>query len=354
LATRHQRLLTAILGFAVAGAGFGAAVSAAEPRKTRDVRGLELKLMWEGTVPTQRSKRIPALKAEKQALVPFKSAPFPYDGTTAHGQHPFLDVVDAQGRRGRTSARSGGTLWEDRTFSDNRVLLHMPKGFSLAKPAVMVVFLHGNHATLERDVMARQRVPRQVADARINAILVAPQFAVDAADSSAGHFWEPGAFKAFLAETAVELARLHGHPAAEKIFRRLPIILIAYSGGYQPAAHLLHHGGAGDRIRGVAIFDGLYGEQEKFADWIAHRRNTFFVSAYTPSSASGNAALRKALEERDIQTSDSLDNELAPGSVTFPPTDPETTHGDFVTKAWTANPITDLLARASLHIRPLK
>ena len=41
----------------------------------------------------------------------------------------------------------------------------------------MVVFLHGHGATLQRDVIDRQRVPEQVSEAGINAVLVAPQLA---------------------------------------------------------------------------------------------------------------------------------------------------------------------------------
>ena len=65
---------------------------------------------------------------------------------------------------------------------------------------------------LERDVHRRQQVPRQVAESGLNAVLVAPQLAVDAADSSAGRFYDAGAFRRFVEEAAVRLARLHGAP----------------------------------------------------------------------------------------------------------------------------------------------
>lgn len=348
---RLQRLGAAIVGLTVVGAAGGVSVAqtAAQSRKA-----VEHKLMWEGTVPTRQTKPIPPLKTAKQVLAPFKSAPFPFDGTTPHSHKNFFDVVDAQGRRGHASSREMATLWEDQTYNDNRVLLHLPKGFTPSKPSLMVVFLHGNRATLERDVIARQRVPEQVAAARINAVLVAPQLAYDAADSSAGRFWEPGAFKAFLAEAAIALARLHGHDSSEKLFRRMPVVLMAYSGGYQPAAYILHHGGSADRIRGVVLLDGLYGEQSKYADWIAQRRKAFFVSAYTQSSSSGNEALRHALEGRNIPTLAELDGELSPGDVAIVAAEADATHGDFVTKAWADNPIADVLSRAALHARYLK
>jgi hypothetical protein len=52
----------------------------------------------------------------------------------------------------------------------------------------------------------------------VNAVLVAPQFAVNAADSSAGKFWEPNGFKRFLDEAAIQLARMYGDPRSAFTF----------------------------------------------------------------------------------------------------------------------------------------
>ena len=81
--------------------------------------------------------------------------------------------------------------------------MHVPETFDASKPGVIVVFFHGNGATLERDVRDRQLVPQQISDSGVNAVLLAPQLAVDAADSSAGKFWQPGGFKRFVDESAI-------------------------------------------------------------------------------------------------------------------------------------------------------
>ena len=88
------------------------------------------------------------------------------------------------------------------------------------KPGAIVVFFHGNGATLERDVRDRQLVPQQITDSGVNAVLLAPQLAVDAADSSAGKFWQPGGLKRFVAESTEHLARLTGDPRAAKPLQR--------------------------------------------------------------------------------------------------------------------------------------
>ena len=124
--------------------------------------------------------RIPPDGDPKTTLVDFQTAPFPYDGRMPGSSRQFLDAGEA-GHRGHTNFR-GRTLWERDTYSDPRVLLHIPPGFDANKPSVMIVFFHGHGAILGRDVRDRQRVPAQISASGVNAVLVAPQFAVDAAD----------------------------------------------------------------------------------------------------------------------------------------------------------------------------
>ncbi len=96
--------------------------------------------------------RVPPLKQAATSLVPFDSAPFPYEGGTKD------------------------------SYNDPSVLLHIPKGFDVNRPSLMIVFFHGHGATLTRDVLTRQQVPAQISEAGVNAVLVAPQLAYDAAE----------------------------------------------------------------------------------------------------------------------------------------------------------------------------
>ena len=77
-----------------------------------------------------------------------------------------------------------------------------------------MLYLHGQGATLERDVMVRQAVPRQIAESGQNVALVAPQLASTPPNSSAGNFWKPGHFAAYVDEAAERLMRLYGDRAA--------------------------------------------------------------------------------------------------------------------------------------------
>jgi hypothetical protein len=278
----------------------------------------------------------------KTALVDVATAPFPYHGNMPGTDRPFLNAGE-EGHRGHVNIR-GRVLWESQTFRDDRVLVDIPPGFDPKRPAVMVVFFHGHGAELARDVRDRQRVPAQINAAGINAVLVAPQFAFDAADSSAGKFWEPNGFKRFLDEAAAKLAKLYGDPRSVAVFARMPIIIVSYSGGYGPTLAVLDRGGERSRVRGVVLLDSLYAGIDQFADWIANNRSTFFVSAYTPHTAYHNADLERLLRERGVPYALQLKRDHLRGTVTFLPTG-DISHRDFVTHAWADNPITDVLAR---------
>jgi hypothetical protein len=285
--------------------------------------------------------RIPSNIGALTSLVDFETAPFPYHGSVRNGQ-PFLNA-GGQGHWGHVNFR-GNVLWESQTFGDDRVLLHIPPRFDPNRPAVMVVFFHGHGANLAQDVRDRQQVPAQITAAGVNAVLVAPQFAVNAADSSAGKFWEPNGFQRFLDEAAVKLAQMYGDPRTVFTFATMPIVIVAYSGGFGPTLSVLDRGGVRSRILGLVLLDALYGGIGKFVDWIAENRSTFFVSSYTPHTAQRNAYLERLLRNRSVPYSSELRNSHLQGMVTFLPAG-DISHRDFVTHAWADNPIKDILVR---------
>ena len=282
-------------------------------------------------------------------LVSFDASPFPYHGDIPDKGVPFLNVSD-NGKLGHQAPR-GGVLWEESTYNDNRTLLYIPQSFDPRSAGVMVVFFHGNNATLERDVRGRQAVPRQIETSGINAVLVAPQFAVDARDSSAGRFWQPGAFSQYLDEAAQHLAEQYGDDQLRNRFASMPVVLVAYSGGYLPAAYALDVGGAGGRIAGVVLLDALYGEADRFANWIAQRGSGFFLSAYSPSTRDENLALQRSLSDRGITFDAGISSRITQSSVTFVDAGDNTEHADFVTHAWTEDPLAHVLAMLGSYRR---
>jgi hypothetical protein len=299
----------------------------------------------------EHARKLPPLSEAKMAYVDFRYSPFPYRGIVPDKDIPFLDAVDGT-RRGHTSPRAQTVYWEDQTYSDRHALIYFPAGFNIEKPAVILVFFHGNGATLARDVVARQQVPEQLAQSGLNAVLIAPQFALDAVDSSAGNFWTPGVFSRFLDEAAGKMAKVFGRDDTRAMFARLPVVILAYSGGYDPAAYAIDVGGAAKRIRGVLLLDALYAEEDKFANWLArNRKSVFFFSAYTKSAAASNAALQEILSYQRVKFTTDQPSRLQAGAICFFATDPELVHDDLVTHAWVDNPVRWLLDRVSGYRR---
>lgn len=295
---------------------------------------------------------LPTRRDELTALVSMKNSAFPYFSSDPRTNLPFLNVSNGS-RRGHRSL-SGRVYWQDETYSDSRVLVHVPERFDAGRPGVIVVFFHGNGATLERDVRDRQRVPRQITESGANAVLLAPQMAVDAADSSAGKFWQSGGFKRFLDESALHLARLYNDPKSAQVFANMPVVIVGYSGGFLPTAWSLDVGGATDRVRGVVLLDAVYGELDKFASWIEHNRTGFFLSAYTRHTRERGRTLMSMLRDKGIAVSEAMDGPLRPGSVVFVQTREDITHRNYVTRAWTELPIKDVLVRMATLPAPTR
>jgi hypothetical protein len=300
-------------------------------------------------IPHRVHSRSGPLVRAKSKLVELDTAPFPYPGAVPRTGKPFLNVLE-NGRRGHRTG-SGRVYWEDETYSDRQVLLHLPKGFDIRRPGLLIVFFHGHGAKLADDVYLRQQVPAQISSSSVNAALVAPQLAVNAADSSAGKLWQPGAFARFLGEAAQQLAKLHGDPRSVRSFASMPVVIVAYSGGFVATAWSAHHGGLTNRLRGVVLFDALYGELDIFADWITKQKTAFFVSTYASSTQARNIQLQQMLTERGIGYSTALEPRLEPGSIAFLPATKGAAHRDFLTYAWVDEPLKDLLTRLKGYSR---
>ena len=297
--------------------------------------------------PTPSSPAPPSgpapLQEAKTQLVAFNASAFPYRSVDPGTRKPFLDVKNGS-KRGHTSLR-GEVYWEDPTYSDRRSLLYLPPGFDPQRPVLIVLYFHGQGATLERDVIARQAVPRQIAETGQNIALVAPQLALDAADSSAGNFWKPGHFAAYVDEAAERLMRLYGDRAAGRQLNLAPVVVVAYSGGYLSAAYALDRGGANHRVKGVILLDALYGDEDKYAAWMAARRKqAFLLSAHTDSTKDENAALQGLLDKKRVPYARALPSAHNPGTVAFVPCGGIDMHGDFVTRAWRPDPLKAALA----------
>ncbi len=155
---------------------------------------------------------------------------------------------------------------------DSPVLVFVPKHHRPAPGGAVsfVAHFHGHNSTAERATVAHQ-LREQLFDSKQNAILVVPELAVLAPDSSAGKLESPGALARMLDDV---LRTLQDREARAALGSSGPgtnaragrVCVSAHSGGYHAAACAIRSGGAD--VHEVWLFDALYADTEVFRDWV--------------------------------------------------------------------------------------
>ncbi|MDB4946246.1 MAG: hypothetical protein JWP97_5780 [Labilithrix sp.] len=198
-------------------------------------------------------------------------------------------------------------------YADPTVLVFIPHHHRVARDASVstVVHFHGHNTTAERAMVAHQ-LREQLFDSKQNAILVVPQLAVLAPDSSAGKLEAPGGLARLLADVlrtmdAPSVRSAAGRaalPASAEIGR---VCISAHSGGYHAAACALKMGGV--PVQEAYLFDALYADAEVFRDWVVeghgkpmgarHKLVSYFTAGRTEANTH---ALFAELERGGVAT----------------------------------------------------
>jgi len=278
------------------------------------------------------------------------SAPFPFDGVVPETGQPFFDATDpATGERLHTTAQ-GTRYAETRHYRDDRVLVHVAADLAAGPAPVLVVFFHGHLSVLARDVIGRMSIPQQIDGSGRAVILIAPQLAVDAMDSSPGRLWLPGALARLLDDVAVACGRWLGLSDPEPL-RRAPVVLAAFSGGYKALAMGLDRGGVADRVAGIILLDAVFGAVDRFAAWAAAAPRAFLAALYSRHTRAGTLALAAALDRHGVAWSPAYPEALAPSARHLVPC--ATPHPALPVDGPPRHPLGDLLRRADMLPRQL-
>ena len=239
----------------------------------------------------------------------------------------------------------------------NEVFLAAPKRLDPG-PVTVVLYLHGLlGGETFADTLKRQRVAAQVFGAQANAVVIAPHFQeqvlvkrkrkkraerrVVFKDFSA--FATPRGFGAFMKEAHSELARITGEPAER--FRDARLVVVAYSMGHAPARALFTNG-AGS-FESVLMLDAAYRSQRAFArkaSAIAKQNSGLFVHAHSLLTEARGEEFRELLEDADVPFRETIiSGERHCGIISIRVEGENVNHYDFVTRAWTDDPITSFL-----------
>jgi len=152
---------------------------------------------------------------------------------------------------------------------DDTVIVFVPERyrFQAEEGISALVHFHGHNSSAER-ALAAHALREQLVDSRQNAVLVVPQLALFAADSSCGRLASAGAFARLLGGALSTAARTGRATLGESHFPERPqlgrVCLSAHSGGYHAAACSLRHGGVD--VSETYLFDALYAESDVFRE----------------------------------------------------------------------------------------
>jgi hypothetical protein len=127
----------------------------------------------------------------------------------------------------------------------------------------MMIFFHG-WGNSKDTCNKKFDLEKQLEASQKNMLLVIPEGPKYAPDSFNGKLCDKDGFGRFIDELLDSLK-------TDKIIlsKRIDRIIISgHSGGYYVMAHILRWGGYTDNISDVIIFDGLYGNEDDYFDWL--------------------------------------------------------------------------------------
>ncbi len=172
----------------------------------------------------------------------------------------------------------GDSIFQARAghYDDSSVLLVVPKGFKAGSKVDLVFWFHGWHNNID-SALCFYGLARQFAASGVNAILVLPEAARQAADSYAGKLGQEGDFRLLVKDVVVELGR---RGVVSPGIAAGHVVVGGHSGGYVAIADILARGG--QRVDEVWLFDALYGHVTDFMNWIdKDTTGHFFVHWFT-------------------------------------------------------------------------
>jgi len=147
-------------------------------------------------------------------------------------------------------------------YNDSSVLLVIP-GHLKSSPQVDLVFwFHGWRNNIDTAAEFYGLI-RQFIASRRSAVLVLAETAKNSPDSYGGKLEQTGMFKLLVQDVMNELRSKN---LIDKKAKPGNIVLAGHSGAFRVIAYILQNGGL--PVQEVFLFDALYGQLDKFTDWI--------------------------------------------------------------------------------------
>jgi hypothetical protein len=191
----------------------------------------------------------------------------------------------------------GGFYAYDGHYDDPRVSVFIPEGFEPRGSVDLVFFFHGWYSSVP-EAARYFDLFQQFSASGAKALLVLPELARDAPDSSGGKLEEEGSFTALVREL---LDRLHAEKLAPRL-RAGRITLVGHSGAYHVISRILDQTGMASKVEKVVLFDALYEDLQRYADWISAGRGRFVSICAVEGDPADNARdLAAGLRQRGVR-----------------------------------------------------
>ena len=160
-------------------------------------------------------------------------------------------------------------------YLDSSILLIVPTKINTSKKIDLVFWFHGWQNNID-SAAKRFELIKQFEAAYVNSILVLAETARNAPDSYGGKLEYNNTFKQLVADI---LEKLKKEKVISKKTRPGNILLAGHSGAYRVMAYILANGNL--PVQEVILFDALYGQTDKFMDWIQSDKRHRFINIYT-------------------------------------------------------------------------
>lgn len=215
------------------------------------------------------------------------------------------------------TARAKGHVYDKVLYSaaehyrDSTVLIIAPKKLDAKKKVDLVFWFHGWGNNVDSAAI-RYELTKQFIASKRNAVLVLAETTRNAPDSYGGKLENTGVFKALVGDVLAGLRAQHLISASCSPGH---ILLAGHSGAYRVMARIIKHGQM--KIDEAMLFDSLYGETDKYLDWIKADEHHRFIHIFTNDGGTGEEShnLVKLLAAAGIKYTEVEESALTPASL---------------------------------------
>lgn len=213
--------------------------------------------------------------------------------------------------------RTNGHIYDGETYSakdhysDSSVAIFIPKGFKPTEEVNFVFYFHGWDNNIDSSC-AQFNLIEQFCESNKNAIFVFPEGPKNSPDSFGGKLEEKDGLKNLI-DDVLDFLMKKQKIESTKVGN---IVLAGHSGAYHVISFCLMRGGLTPNISDVILFDALYGQTEKYVNWIENF-NGRFINIYTDNGGTKEETenLMDDLDAREIKYFKTEESQLKIGNL---------------------------------------